>query len=200
MRRIVIVSRLRGHPHVPAVGSSLSGGNPDGDNRPRSIKSGLMAKKQTPTAAAPPPTDAGSEYTVVARRYRPQQFADLIGQEPVAQALDNAIAERPRRPRVPLHRGPRRRQDLSAARILAKALNCVKGPTATPCDECDICQAIADGRRRGRAGDRRRQQPRIDEIRDHPQQRRDPAAARRGTRSTSSTKSTCSRRRRSTPC
>src|SRR6202166_2792820 len=92
------------------------------------------------TSAPPPSTD----YTVLARRYRPQQFADLVGQEPVVQALINAI-ESGRVAHAYLFTGARGVGKTSAARILAKALNCVKGPTATPCDQCEICQAITSG-------------------------------------------------------
>ena len=102
-----------------------------------------------PTALAGPipttpdyPEPAG--YTVVARRYRPQQFAELIGQEHVAAALTNAIASG-RIAHAYLFTGARGVGKTSAARILAKALNCVKGPTATPCDICDICKSIANG-------------------------------------------------------
>jgi DNA polymerase-3 subunit gamma/tau len=95
-------------------------------------------EKPAPVAPSPP------EYTVVARRYRPQQFADLIGQEHVAQALTNALTSG-RVAHAYLFTGARGVGKTSTARILAKALNCVKGPTATPCDECDICQSIAAG-------------------------------------------------------
>jgi DNA polymerase III subunit gamma/tau len=101
-----------------------------------------MAKK------SPPPTDlstrAGGEYTVVARRYRPQQFGDLVGQESVAQAITNAI-QTGRVAHAYLFTGARGVGKTSTARILAKALNCVTGPTVTPCDRCDVCQAIAAG-------------------------------------------------------
>jgi DNA polymerase-3 subunit gamma/tau len=83
-------------------------------------------------------------YTVLARRYRPQQFRDLVGQEPVAQALTNALQSN-RVAHAYLFTGARGVGKTSTARILAKALNCVQGPTATPCDTCEICQSIASG-------------------------------------------------------
>ena len=101
-----------------------------------------MAKAKLKSAdAAPAPPH---EYTVVARRYRPQQFADLIGQEHVANALINALNSG-RVAHAYLFTGARGVGKTSSARILAKALNCVKGPTATPCDHCDICKAVALG-------------------------------------------------------
>jgi DNA polymerase-3 subunit gamma/tau len=92
-----------------------------------------------PTADAPPP-----DYTVVARRYRPQQFADLIGQEHVAGALANALTSG-RIAHAYLLTGARGTGKTSTARILAKALNCEKGPTPTPCDLCPVCVGIMAG-------------------------------------------------------
>jgi DNA polymerase-3 subunit gamma/tau len=87
---------------------------------------------------------AKTEYTVVARRYRPQQFDDLVGQEAVAQALRNALTS-DRVAHAYLFTGARGVGKTSTARILAKALNCEKGPTPTPCDKCTSCLAIAEG-------------------------------------------------------
>ncbi len=103
-----------------------------------------MAKKPTKPDPVPPPPPAQPSYTVVARRYRPQQFADLIGQEHVATALTNAITSG-RIAHAYLFTGARGTGKTSTARILAKALNCEKGPTATPCDTCDICKSIIRG-------------------------------------------------------
>src|SRR5207244_5975940 len=77
-------------------------------------------------------------------RYRPQQFSDLVGQEPVARALINAL-ESNRVAHAYLFTGARGVGKTSGDRIRAKALNCVRGPTANPCDRCEICQSIAVG-------------------------------------------------------
>src|SRR5260370_28443672 len=102
-----------------------------------------MAKHKSP--APPPEEKPGAEgYTVLARRYRPQTFADLVGQEPVARALANAIKTN-RVAHAYLFTGARGVGKTSAARILAKALNCVHAPTDTPCGEREICRSIAGG-------------------------------------------------------
>ncbi len=83
-------------------------------------------------------------YVVVARRYRPQGFGELIGQEHVAQALANAIVSN-RVGHAYLFTGARGTGKTSTARIFAKALNCVNGPTVDPCNKCDSCQSISTG-------------------------------------------------------
>ncbi|MEQ8272552.1 MAG: DNA polymerase III subunit gamma/tau [Deltaproteobacteria bacterium] len=86
-------------------------------------------------------------YVVLARKWRPQQFSDVLGQEHVTQTLTNAIAS-DRIAHAFLFSGPRGVGKTSAARILAKALCCEAqdGPTATPCGVCQQCQQITDGR------------------------------------------------------
>jgi DNA polymerase-3 subunit gamma/tau len=83
-------------------------------------------------------------YEVFARKYRPQTFDDLVGQAHVSRTLKNAVAQN-RLAHAYLFVGPRGIGKTSTARILAKSLNCVKGPTVTPCGVCDNCREIAAG-------------------------------------------------------
>ena len=83
-------------------------------------------------------------YEVFARKYRPQTFDDLVGQTHVSRTLKNAVAQN-RLAHAYLFVGPRGIGKTSTARILAKSINCVKGPTVIPCGECDNCQEIAAG-------------------------------------------------------
>jgi DNA polymerase III subunit gamma/tau len=83
-------------------------------------------------------------YEVFARKYRPQTFDDLVGQTHVSRTLKNAVAQN-RLAHAYLFVGPRGIGKTSTARILAKALNCVNGPTVTPCGVCDNCREIAAG-------------------------------------------------------
>src|SRR5512135_2941966 len=84
-------------------------------------------------------------YLVLARKYRPQTFGEMSGQEHVVRTLSNALA-RGRLAHAFLFTGPRGVGKTTAARLVAKAVNCAKGPTATPCGTCLPCVEIAEGR------------------------------------------------------
>ena len=110
----------------------------------------LAAPAPEAPVAAPAPADPAQPYRVLARKYRPQTFSQLIGQEPMVQTLANAI-KRDRLAHAFLMTGVRGVGKTSTARLIAKALNCIGpdgqgGPTIDPCGVCEPCRAIAEGR------------------------------------------------------
>jgi DNA polymerase-3 subunit gamma/tau len=87
---------------------------------------------------------AEPSYTVLARRYRPVRFEDVVGQEHVWTTLRHAIADK-RVAHAYLFCGPRGVGKTTLARLLAKALNCAQGPTGSPCNACETCRAVHEG-------------------------------------------------------
>ncbi len=124
-------------------------------------QSAMFGDPEPATPAAPEPTAAPAQpapqssaaaqpYRVLARKYRPQTFAELIGQDAMVRTLANAI-ERDRLAHAFLMTGVRGVGKTSTARLIAKALNCIGpdgqgGPTIDPCGQCEPCVAIAEGR------------------------------------------------------
>jgi DNA polymerase-3 subunit gamma/tau len=107
-----------------------------------------LITRDAPAAAVAAP--AAQPYRVLARKYRPQTFSELIGQDAMVQTLGNAI-KRERLAHAFLMTGVRGVGKTSTARLIAKALNCVGpdgqgGPTIDPCGQCEPCVAIAEGR------------------------------------------------------
>ena len=125
---------------------SMFGGAPE----PTDAPSEPRADPAVPPPAQPVAPDPAQPYRVLARKYRPQTFSELIGQEPMVRTLANAIA-RDRLAHAFLMTGVRGVGKTSTARLIAKALNCVGpdgkgGPTIDPCGVCEPCTAIAEGR------------------------------------------------------
>jgi DNA polymerase-3 subunit gamma/tau len=162
---------------------------------------GLAEPAAPPPAAAPAAasvaetvTATDPAYRVLARKYRPQSFDALIGQDAMVQTLANAI-KRDRLAHAFLMTGVRGVGKTSTARLIAKALNCIGpdgqgGPTISPCGVCEPCRAIAEGRH-------------IDVIEMDAASHTGVDAmppCRRATRSTSSTKCTCCPKTPSTRC
>lgn len=102
-----------------------------------------MAETDTAASSETDPAD-GQPYQVVARRFRPQSFEELVGQDEVLQSLRVAL-QQGRVPHAFVFSGSRGVGKTTSARILARCLNCVSGPTPEPCGTCDSCRSILDG-------------------------------------------------------
>ena len=85
-------------------------------------------------------------YVALYRRWRPESFADLVGQEHISRTLSRAVASG-QTSHAYLFTGPRGTGKTSTAKILARALNCAEGPTLTPCGVCESCRSISDAHR-----------------------------------------------------
>jgi DNA polymerase-3 subunit gamma/tau len=133
---------------LEAAGQSSMFGDPA--PAPASPPPAPPAPEPAPIPAAATAPAAAQPYRVLARKYRPQTFSALIGQDAMVQTLANAI-RRDRLAHAFLMTGVRGVGKTSTARLIAKALNCVGadgkgGPTIDPCGVCEPCQAIAEGR------------------------------------------------------
>ena len=140
---------LFGDPAPPAASEPPWASEAEPQPEPEPEPAPASAPEPAPQAA-PSTEPAVQPYRVLARKYRPRTFSELIGQEPMVRTLANAI-ERDRLAHAFLMTGVRGVGKTSTARLIAKALNCVGpdgqgGPTIDPCGLCEPCRAIAEGR------------------------------------------------------
>ena len=131
--------RLFGHAIIAAAASAVTGQL-------------AIAAEAAPTETAHDlaqstfaPTLVAMSYQVLARKWRPRKFAELVGQEHVVRALTNAL-ETGRMHHAYLFTGTRGVGKTTIARIFAKSLNCERGQSADPCGECSVCTSVDEGR------------------------------------------------------
>ena len=130
--------------------NSMFGDAPEPEPAPAPAPAPTPPPAEAAAPIAEAPADPAQPYRVLARKYRPQTFAELIGQDAMVRTLANAIA-RDRLAHAFLMTGVRGVGKTSTARLIAKALNCIGpdgqgGPTISPCGVCEPCTAIAEGR------------------------------------------------------
>ncbi|MEZ5744683.1 MAG: DNA polymerase III subunit gamma/tau [Sphingomonadaceae bacterium] len=136
---------------LEAAGQSALFGAPEPAEEAQAEPEPRVAEEPAAPPQAPaPPVATAQPYRVLARKYRPQTFSELIGQDAMVQTLANAI-KRERLAHAFLMTGVRGVGKTSTARLIAKALNCIGpdgqgGPTIDPCGQCEPCLAIAEGR------------------------------------------------------
>lgn len=136
-------------PEAEAAGETeeeAPGAPTSAETRPAAEPPTAVSAPDTGSATPPEPGSTTDDYQVLALRYRPQTFADLVGQEAIARTLQNAIRKN-RIWHAFLFAGPRGVGKTTTARILAKALNCAgsEGPNPEPCGGCPSCREIAGG-------------------------------------------------------
>jgi len=135
---------------LEAAGQSAMFGEPEPEAAGEEPQAAPMVPAIEEKPAQSAPVAAAQPYRVLARKYRPQTFSELIGQEAMVQTLANAI-KRDRIAHAFLMTGVRGVGKTSTARLIAKSLNCIGpdgegGPTIDPCGQCEPCVAIAEGR------------------------------------------------------
>jgi DNA polymerase III subunit gamma/tau len=139
----MVQSRGRGRVRVLCTGRYRTSSGPEGSSDKASA-SGAADQPEPFLGLCPVPPITAMAYQVLARKWRPQDFSSVIGQENIVTALRNGLGEG-RIAQAYLFSGIRGVGKTSVARVLAKALNCENGPASDPCNECQTCLEITAG-------------------------------------------------------